>query len=382
MKRILQVNVDDNGLNGVYAFVMNILRNVGHDVSIDLCAFEKFQSESNMQEIHALGGTVHYCGYQGNIFIKQWTSLRNYYRLISQNGYDVVHVHSDVAYKLFLYAFLAKLGGVPNILIHSHATGIDGKHRRIKWFLHHVAKPLLPLCTDVYLACSRLAGRWMYDEKILNGKDFSVIYNGIDVAKFSFDEGKRKKKRQELNLQDEVVIGHIGRFAYQKNHAFLIAIFKEIVNIKGKAVLMLIGDYIGDDYYWNEAKRQVSEYGLDDCVRFMGLRKDVPDLMQAMDVFLLPSRFEGLPIAGVEAQAAGLPCFFSSEITEETKLSSRAYFLSLQDAPAVWAKRILEELSVERKKADDEIEAAGYDVRATVRFTEKLYSMDKGILLQ
>ena len=374
MKRVLEVNVDDNGYGGVYAFVVNILENIDRDFQIDLCAFEKFEKKEHIEYVESFGGKVHYCGYTGNLFAKQLRSFRKLYGLVKKENYDVIHIHSDVSYKLFFYALVCKEAGAEKILVHSHSTGVDGKYRKIKQVLHQVFKPMLPLVAKHFLACSRKAAEWMYPKSMLEKRIYTLINNGISVQKFKFNSTLRLKKRRELKIKDtDFVLGHIGRFSYQKNHEFLVDIFTKVYHRNHAARLLLIGDAVGDDFFLQKTKEKVKACGLENAVRFLGLRNDVPALVQAMDCFLLPSRFEGLPIVGIEAQAAGVPCFFSDTVTHELGITELAYFISLEIPVEKWAEEILKKSNIPRRDMQKEIADAGYDIKKEIGKLEELY---------
>ncbi|WP_317303155.1 glycosyltransferase [Acidaminococcus timonensis] len=373
MVKVLEVNVDDNGYGGVYAFVLNILENIGKEFRIDLCSFEKFEKQSNIDYVESFGGKVHYCGFSGQLWKKQLNCLNNLYQLAKSGQYDVVHIHSDVSYKLFLYALTVKMASSSKILIHSHSSGVEGRHRNIKSVLQRLAKPFLPLVADKFIACSQKAARWMYPRNIINKNRVIFINNGVNVSNFRFDLNARNEIRKSLNLRDEFVVGHVGRFSYPKNHMFLIDIFAELVKIYPKSKLLLIGSYVGDPSFLNDAKSKVLKMGLSNKVLFLGIRNDVPRLMQAMDCFLLPSRFEGLPVVGIEAQAAGLPCFFSDVITKELGITKLAHFISLKKGPREWAMQILKCSHISRQNMQKEIGIAGYDIQYEIKKLEKLY---------
>lgn len=374
MKRVLEVNVDDNGYGGVYAFVVNILENIDRDFQIDLCAFEKFEKKAHIEYVESFGGKVHYCGYTGNLFAKQLRSFRKLYGLVKKENYDVIHIHSDVSYKLLLYALVCKAAGAEKILVHSHSTGVEGKHRRIKQVLQQVFKPMLPLVAKHFLACSRQAAEWMYPRSVLEKRIYTLINNGINVQKFKFNSTLRIKKRRELKIKDtDFVVGHVGRFSYQKNHSFLIDIFYELVKKKNNAKLLLIGSYVGDSSYMDEAKIKVYKLGIEHNVQFLGIRNDVPALMQAMDCFLLPSRFEGLGMVGIEAQAAGLPCFCSDTIPHELGVSNLVHFISLKIPAEKWAEEILKKSNIPRRGMQKEIADAGYDIEKEIGKLEEFY---------
>lgn len=374
MKRVLEVNVDDNGYGGVYAFVVNILENIDRDFQIDLCAFEIFEKKEHIEYVESFGGKVHYCGYTGNLFAKQLRSFRKLYGLVKKENYDVIHIHSDVSYKLFLYALVCKEAGAEKILVHSHSTGVEGKHRRIKQVLQQVFKPMLPLVAKHFLACSRKAAEWMYPRSVLEKRIYTLINNGINVQKFKFNSTLRIKKRRELKIKDtDFVVGHVGRFSYSKNQSFLIDIFYELVKQKNNAKLLLIGSYVGDSRYMDETKTKVYKLGIEHNVQFLGIRNDVPALMQAMDCFLLPSRFEGLGMVGIEAQAAGLPCFCSDTIPHELGVSNLVHFISLKIPAENWTEEILKKSNIPRRDMQKEIADAGYDIEKEIGKLEEFY---------
>ena len=190
-------------------------------------------------------------------------------------------------------------------------------------------------------------------EDIIHDSVGFVVNNAIDVDKFKYDEKIRKEKRKELNIKDnQLVIGHIGRFVQQKNHEFLIDIFNEIYKQDKNAILLLIGE----GPLKEEIQNKVNELGLDKNVKFLGQRSDANELYQAMDAFVLPSLYEGLPVVGVEAQAAGLPCFFSTDMTKETEILDSTKFISLTHKSKYWADKILKEVSLfKRQDTSEEI---------------------------
>lgn len=374
MVKILEVNVDDNGYGGVYAFVLNILENISKKFQINLCSFEKFEKQSNIDYVESFGGRVHYCGFSGQLWKKQWNCLKKLYYLAKNGEYDVVHIHSDVSYKLFLYALMVKLATSSKILIHSHSSGVEGRHRNIKLSLQKFAKPFLPFVADKFIACSQKAAKWMYPRSLIDKDQVFLINNGVNVNHFRFDLNTRSKVRKSLDLGDDFIVGHVGRFSYPKNHIFLIDIFAELVKIYPKSKLLLIGSYVGDSSFLDDAKSKVLKMGLSNKVLFLGIRNDVPQLMQAMDCFLLPSRFEGLPVVGIEAQAAGLPCFFSDTITRELGITKLAHFISLNATPDYWAQQILEKSHIGRENMSNKIKEAGFDIQNEISKLEQLYS--------
>lgn len=376
MNNVLEVNVDDNGYGGVYAFVLNILKNIRPDYHLDLCTFEHFEQEENVRDVQDHGGDIIFCGYDGNRnpIRKQFHCFKNLCHLIRERKYQAVHIHADVSYKLFLYALAAKIGGAQKILVHSHSSGVEGRYRNIKKLLQSIFKFFLPLAADEFLACSEKAGKWMYFSFVRKSNNYHVINVCIDTSMYSYNPERRYKVRNQMNLGDTFTIGHVGRFSYPKNHLFLIDIFNEICKKNPKSQLLLIGTYVGSTFYLDASKEKVKSLGLNDKVKFLGIRRDVPELLQAMDCFLLPSRFEGLPTVGIEAQATGLPCFFSDTITRELGITKLAHFISLNATPDYWAQQILEESHIGREDMSKKIKDAGFDIQNEISKLEQLYS--------
>lgn len=294
----------------------------------------------------------------------QWITLLHH---IAKNYKGIVLNSNSVTY--IFPIFIARFFGIPMRIMHSHNSGFEQRIGFAKKVIMKMNRFLLKWGATNYFACSQLAGKWMFGEKT----PFTVIPNAIDCSKFCFDSEIRNEMRKSLHIEDKFVVGHVGRFTYQKNHGFLIDVFNEIHKINPKAVLLLIGDAVGNMSYYEKAKQKVQQYGLIGCVQFLGMRNDVPLLMQAMDCFVLPSRFEGLPVVGIEAQAAGLPCFFSDTITREVGLTELAHFVSLKDSSEDWAKKITVAHAVNRKEAVNQVKAAGYEIESVAQKVQDFY---------
>lgn len=294
----------------------------------------------------------------------QWITLLHH---IAKNYKGIVLNSNSVTYVFPI--FIARFFGIPMRIMHSHNSGFEQRIGFAKKVIMKMNRFLLKWGATNYFACSQLAGKWMFGEKT----PFTVIPNAIDCSKFCFDSEVRNEMRKSLHIEDKFVVGHVGRFTYQKNHDFLIDIFNEIHKINPKAVLLLIGDAVGNMSYYEKAKQKVAQYGLTECVQFLGMRNDVPLLMQAMDCFVLPSRFEGLPVVGIEAQAAGLPCFFSDTITREVGLTELAHFVSLKDSSEDWAKKITVAHAVNREEAANQVKAAGYEIESVAQKVQDFY---------
>lgn len=298
--------------------------------------------------------------------------LRHYwqwFKLLKQHGKEYKAIVLNTNSLEYIYPlFLAKLFHIPMRVIHSHNAGFENKIGTARSILISLNRILMKWSATAYFACSKQAGLWMFGKQ----QPYHVIHNAIDIEKVCYRPEVRAKKRTELGLNNCFVLGHIGRFSYQKNHEFLIDIFAEVYKRDKTARLLLVGDAVGDDTLLKAAKVQVKKMGLEDVAFFLGEREDVPELLQAMDSFLLPSRFEGLGLVGIEAQAAGLPTFVSDTITREIKITDNTYFLPLNHAQ-VWAEKILDYKNDIRVDTTKDVQQAGYDINIEVKKIEAFY---------
>ncbi len=288
-------------------------------------------------------------------------------KFLKSNKYDIVHVHSGSESILAIVSLVSKLCGVKKIIVHSHCAA---EHKDVK---HYIAKylcmPILASCPTDYCACSQVAGEWKFSRFIARNK-MMILKNGVDLERFAYNRNMNQKIRDKLGIRmDAFVVGHVGRFSYQKNHEFLIDIFNEILKQKNNCRLLLIGN--GEEM--QKITEKVSHLKLTDSVIFCGSVNDVQDYMSVMDVFVLPSRYEGLPIVGVEAQAAGMPLVTSTNVSEEVKLIKEVEFLSLDKPAEEWARVILEYCGCPRVESAPFIYEKGYDVHQTAGKLRELY---------
>ena len=368
MKRILEVNVDDMGFGGVYSLVRNVILTRPEGVQMDIACIEPFEQEAHIEELAQYGCAVHYVGFAGNKIKKQFVVIRNLRKLIADGGYDAVHIHGDVAYKLLVYSVAARLSGIKKIILHSHASGTDGNHRGLKEKLHMGSRRFLRWTGTEYVSCSDLAAAWMFPN--VRSSRVRMVRNGVDLDRFRFDPERRAAMRSEYGLDDRFVLGHVGRFEYQKNHEYLVKVFAAVKERVPEAVLFLVGE----GSLQEDIRKQVDALGLTDAVVFAGLSNEVPKLLSGMDVFVLPSHFEGLPIVGVEAQAAGLPAVFADTITKEAALTEAVTFLPIGegDVPA-WAEQIVSLRKQPRRDAYADLKARHFSMEDTVADFLALY---------
>jgi len=350
---------------GVEAVIMNYYRHIDRNrVQFDF-VIDGYEESLLDEEIKKLGGRVYHVEpYRKNIL----KTMYQLYRIIKDNHYDIVHSNMNT---LSVFAlFPAWLAGTKVRILHNHSTAV--KHEGMRTVMKKILRPLSPLFANRYAACSRLAGEWMYGKKMMESGKVKIINNAIDLNEYAFNESLRQKYRKELAIEENAfVVGHVGRFMYQKNHAFLIDIFAEIVKKKVNAILFLIGD----GPLRQEMEEKVKAKGLTDKVKFLGLRKDVKALYNVMDVFVLPSWYEGLPVVSVEAQANGLPCFLSDMITPEAKLISSTRFLSIESEAGEWSKVIIKS-NPHRCNVKMEMEHAGFDIDKECETLQNMYQTD------
>lgn len=358
--RVLQIIGDVVG-GGVEQVILNYYRNIDRsEIQFDFVV-HKGALQSYMDNIEKLGGKVYeITPYKSNP-IKTILEMHD----IMKNKYQIVHSNMNALSVFPLFA--AYIAGVPVRILHNHST--DTKAEPLRTFIKHLLRPFARLFANQYWACSRLAGEWMYGKKAVADGKVTIINNAIDLKQFAFDEAKRNKLREELGLQNSFVIGHVGRFMKQKNHDFLVDIFAEVAKRKENARLLLIGD----GPLRKQIEDKVQALGLTDRVIFTGVRSDVADLYNAMDLFLLPSFYEGLPVVGVEVQANGLPFLCSSNVTKEILISDRIELLDLEIGVHAWAERILAFVDKKRIMVSQDISQSGFDIVVEAKKLESRY---------
>ena len=348
---------------GVEAVVMNYYRHIDRNkIQFDfICDCDS--TDIPYDEIKKLGGRV--------ILVPPYQQIFKYIKelkkVFQENGYQIVHSHINTLSVFPLYA--AKKSGIPVRIAHSHST--TNQREKKKNLMKQLLRPFSKVYATDYMCCSEHAGRWLFREKTYDDGKVFLLNNAIDLDKFKYDEKIRKEKRNELGIEaNRLVIGHLGRFVAQKNHTFLIDVFNEIKKKNKNAFLLLAGQGPLQD----EIKNKVSELGLNDKVKFLGQVNDAYKLYQAFDIFLLPSLYEGLPVVGVEAQATGLLCELSSDMTKETKVLDTTRFISLERTPEEWAKTILEDYNkFKRHDTTEEITKNNFNIKKEASKLEDKY---------
>ena len=354
---------------GVEAVVMNYYRNIDRSkIQFDFICDED-STNIPYEEIESLGGKV--------ILIPPYQKAFKYHKklknILKDGNYKIVHSHINTLSVFSLWA--AKGAGVPIRIAHSHST--TNKKEWKKNLLKQILRPFSKIFATDYMCCSELSGRWLFGDKEYDKGNVYLLNNAIDLDKFKYDENIRKQKRKELKInEDTLVIGHIGRFVEQKNHSFLIDVFNELHKTNNNSILLLAGQ----GPLLDEIKEKVKRLNLEDDVIFLGQRDDVNELYQVYDVFLLPSLYEGLPVVGIEAQSTGNLCFFSDDMTKETKILDSTIFMSLNNTAEEWARKIMAKTKGYKKHdTTDEVSKSGFNINQEVNRLKKIYTSLGGI---
>lgn len=347
---------------GVESVIMNYYRNMNKDkLHFDfMCVNDQMAYED---EVKANNSIVYKIGSKAKNFIEYKKNIKKFFKDNSKE-YDAIWFNVCTLVNIDALK-LAKKYGIATRIVHSHNSNMD--YGFVKNSIHKFNKLRLRNYANVYWACSDVAAEYLFGDN----KNYKVINNAINVDEFCYCANLRKNVRDTLHINDStLVIGNVGRFDEQKNHKFLIDIFNEIYKENNDSMLMLVGTGPLED----EIKNKVKELGIENNILFLGKRNDVNSLYQAMDVFCLPSLYEGLPVVGIEAQASGLLCFFSDTITNKLKIIETSKFESIEERPQKWCKSITKALvDFVRKNVKEEIIENGYDIKKEASSLEKVF---------
>lgn len=357
MLRILQsVNIMDRA--GLETMLMNYYRKVDRTkIQFDFLTHRPDRGAYD-DEIEAMGGRIYHAP---RLYPQNYPAYFRYMKqfFIDHPEYSIIHSHIDAMSAFPLLA--AKISDIPYRIAHSHTSKLD---KDLKLPIKFTALKCIPFLSNIYCACGELAGRFMFPIQ-----DFRLIRNAIDLQRFRYNSELRWRVRAEQCWENKLVIGHVGRFCYIKNQLFLLDIFQETINKKDNCHLVLIGS--GEDEL--KIREKITELGLTEQVSLLLDRADVDALYQAMDIFVMPSLFEGLPVVAVEAQANGLPCIFSDKISKEALLTDNAKMLSLDDGKDVWSEAILSSSWERNPNAIVQLREKGYDIDVEARKLQEWY---------
>lgn len=365
--RVLQV-VGRMDRGGIETMIMNLYRNIDREkVQFDFLAHYGREAAYN-DEIRELGGHIYEMpALKDENHVYYWrifSYIRALHRFFREHPYQIVHGH--MTNTAAIYMPIAKKYGATCLIAHSHSThGKAGLLGKVTGFLQ---RPIRKNATD-WFACSQAAAKWFYKKEDIAAGKVTVLANAVDADKFRYSAEVRQAVRKEFGVENKLVIGCVARFRPEKNHEFLVDIINEICKTRDDVVLMFAGD--GENE--NSVKNKVRQMGLEDKVLFLGMRSDIPRIMQAMDVFSLTSLWEGLPVVGIEAQASGLRCVVSDGVTSEMNAIDMVEYLSLEDPLSVWAEKLISAATMPREDTYDKICAAGYDIHTTAPWLQNFY---------
>ena len=364
--RILHVIGGVFRYGGTEAFLMNYYRHIDKTkVQFDFVV-HGFEKGVYDDEIKDLGGKIY------NIPIKSKDYLGNIRALkdIFKSGeYNIVHTHLDAMGMVVLKT--AKKCRIPIRIAHGHSSN-HHTNNKVKYALHEHARKNIAKYATHFFANSIATGKWLFGNEVLSSDRFKVIRNAINFDRYKFDNEVRESLRANLNAQNDLVIGHVGRFTFEKNHLFLLEVFNEILKQQPKSKLVLIGDGSA----MTQVKDRIINLDILDNVHVLGVRQDTSELLNTFDIFILPSTFEGLGIVLIEAQANGLQCFASEAIPHEANVLNRVKYILLDKSPASWAEIILNsyELKQSRVISKDQFEKTGYEITQAAKELQDVYS--------
>ena len=340
-------------LGGAETFLMKIYRNIDKEkYQFDFIVSVKEKGFYN-DEIENLDGRIYYVPPKSKSFVKSFLGIR---KIVKEQKYKyVIRVNEHSLSTLDLIA--AKLGGAKMLIMRSSNAGTAGG--KINKILHRIFKFLPKIIPNVKIAPSSEAACYTFGKKQLNKGKVKILHNAIPYEDFIFNQDIRNKMRKDLKIEDKLVIGHIGRFNEQKNHKFLVDIFEKIKEENKNAILLLVGK----GNLENEIKKQVEELNLNDSVIFLGIRKDIPQLLMAMDIYVFPSLYEGMPNTVIEAQATGLKCIVSDTITKEANITGLVTYVSLTNDINIWKNNILKNYTYKREDTSKIFKQKGKDIK-------------------
>ena len=351
---------------GQEKFIFNVIENIDYSgLSIDVLTPYICDNEGFRKLLISKGGNVYELGLEFKPGKSRKLLLNPITQFLKEHHYDVVHIHSGSISVLAYTALAAKHASVRKIIVHSHSTGISSiKHKVIRF----IFGLLLKKCATDFLACSKQAGKMKYPRSIVKN-DLIIIENGISIDEYKRNDVIRKRKRNELNISDDsFVIGHVGRFSQEKNHSFIVSLFSEIHERIPKSKLLLVGD--GE--LLTDVEEEVQKRHIEESVIFTGNVDNVPDYYQVMDIFVLPSLYEGFSFVTLEAQAAGLPCLISTGVPETVVLGQNVDQISLEDKNG-WIERAIYYKDIEPVDNSTVIREKGYDIKQTAAKIKNLY---------
>lgn len=374
-RRIVLINFCNGLFGGIESFLINIFRGLDKDeYEAHFLTCGETTYSMYRDDIESCGGFVEEIPINANTILKRLKLYKELLIYFRKSTPDIVHINSGGLSYHFIAGLAASRCGIKQIILHSH--NFIPLKSGINYFLKKPIKKQIVKYGTHFLACSLGAAYWIFPKEIVEHGDVEIIPNGIDASYFRFDDNKRKSFRKELGITDELILGHIGRFQTQKNHEFLINVMRIVLTNIPNAKLLLVGEGELKEHI----KGLIQEYGMDEHVIFLGERKDLDFFYSAIDIFLLPSLFEGFGIVAIEAQASGAKTILSSRVPKETNVTGEAVYLSIENqTERLWAQEIALNASSNkdvvwaRKDEWHKVIKAGYDINELIDRMRKVY---------
>jgi glycosyltransferase involved in cell wall biosynthesis len=366
---------------GIEAFIMNICRKIDHErIHIEIFTFQD-GTDLYDKELEKLNIKKHailkseYITPVKRTFLSIM-SFGKFMGYMKENQFQIIHFNISHGVSL-IYSFLSKVSGIKIRIVHSHNSSMgNGSGMRLKKFAHETGKKIWLGSANHYWACSDEAANWLFTKKIMRLGSYDLIRNAIITGNYRFSLTKRINLREQLQIEDKYVIGHVGRFITQKNHKFLIDVMKLLVLENRNFRLLLVGEGEMEQ----EIRSYVKELQLEDYVIFFGPTADVQGVLSAMDLFALPSYFEGNPVVGIEAQANGLKCILSDSITKQAKITELVEYLNIGGEAEVreWVDCVqylsdLDGKLENRASYAETVKNAGYDIDEIATYVGSKY---------
>lgn len=364
-KKVVCIGRRMHGVGGLQKYIIELYRNIDHSkINMDfIIPWEDREGQIYLKEIEDNGSKVHLIPHHKKNLLGHFVNLAKV--LVNDKSIDIIHIHTTSSIEAIDGLIARILKKKVMIIYHSHNT--SNKKSLSKKLIQRIYRST----GNYFFACSTEAGISLFGDKIIKNNNFVVAKNGIKLDEYKFNYNKRQCIRNEFRIDDDTkLIGFIGRFTNQKNPIFIIDIFNEVLKINKKARLMLIGS--GE--LEKDIRERIEFYGIQKYVIMTGPRYDISTIMSALDIFVMPSLYEGLGIVLVEAQAAGVYCYTSDKVPKESKLSDIIEYISLEKNPEEWASLICEEKkSYCRENSYEHLKIYGYDIKDSSNNIQNIY---------
>lgn len=348
--------IGDLDVGGAETFIIKVFKNINREkYIIDFLLFTEKECAYN-REVKDLGGTIIVATSKEKNLIKSFFEI---YKIVKNGNYRNVLKVSEYSIGA-IDLFAAMLAGAKKRAYRSTNSG--SLESEIKLIIHKMLIPFLNMTSNILIAPSTEAALFTFGKRAVMKHKVNYLNNGVPLDKFIISSSVTQRKKEELHIENKYIIGHIGRFSKQKNHKYIIDVFEKVHSINKDSVLLLIGE--GE--LKNEISKYVNDKELYNYVIFLGIRKDIPELLSTMDVMILPSLYEGMPNVLIEAQAMGLPAVVSDTITKESNITGLVKYLSLSESTIVWAHEILSSKKQKVTECHTLLRNKGYDLNNVI----------------